>query len=395
MVAAEQTLSVDDSGDPTPSVGTLTSTQLTGLGMGNGITYDTLEVLNISLGTGSDTFNVQSTSAFTTLNTGTGSAANTVNIGSLVPNTSGNVNSIAGKLVINGQSAGIETLFVDESGDSGTTTGVLTSTSLTGLGMGSGMEYYGFDILNIGLGTGADTLSIRSTVAKTTINTGAVAANIINVGSLAPGQGSIVDLIQGVLRIIGHGKDTLNVDDSGAAARKDGVLTPTTLTGLNMVASGITYSGLSRLDIRLGSGGSTIAGSPIGNTLTVLDIDPLTHVSADGGTSNNDSAILRAAGDFNGELDFTSFEHIGVNANGDFNGVVDDTASGHTEQVLIGGSLGPNGHVIAVLLDNLIIGGDLAGTVTVAQTLGNLSGWKHFRSVTESGPINSLTIGDH
>ena len=161
-----------------------------------------------------------------------------------------------------------------------------------------------------------------------------------------------------------------------------------------MGVSGITFSGLSRLDIRLGSGGSTIAGSPIGNTLTVLDIDPLTHVSADGGTSTNDSAALRASGDFDGELDFTSFEHIGVNASGNFNGVVDDTASGHTEQVLIGGSLGVNGRVIAVILDSLIIGGDLAGTVTVAQTLGNLSvGGSISGSVTESGTINSLTIG--
>src|SRR5439155_3120563 len=96
--AGADTPNVDDSGDPTPSIGGLTSTRLTGLGMGNGITYHTLEILNISLGTGSDTFNVQSTSALTTVNTGIGSASNTVNVGSLSPNTSGNVNSIAGKL---------------------------------------------------------------------------------------------------------------------------------------------------------------------------------------------------------------------------------------------------------------------------------------------------------
>ena len=202
-----------------------------------------------------------------------------------------------------------------------------------------------------------------------------------------------MDLIQGALRIIGHGKDTLNVDDSGSGLRKDGVLTPTTLTGLNMVTAGITFSGLSRLDIRLGSGSSPIAGSPIGNTLTVLDIDPLTHVSADGGTSKNDFAILRAAGDFNGELDFTSFEHIGVTANGDFNGIVDDTASGHTEQVVIGGSLGPNGHIIAVILDSLIIGGDLAGTVTVARHWVTSVWVETFPDGRRVGNVNTLTIG--
>jgi hypothetical protein len=57
-----------------------------------------------------------------------------------------------------------------------------------------------------------------------------------------------VDLIQGALRLIGHGKDKLNVDDSGSVARKDGVLTPTTLTGLNMGAFGITFDGCRKSD---------------------------------------------------------------------------------------------------------------------------------------------------
>jgi hypothetical protein len=163
---------------------------------------------------------------------------------------------------------------------------------------------------------------------------------------------------------------------------------------MNMGASGITFSGLIRLDIRFGSGGSTVAGSLIGNTLTVLDIDPLTHVSADGGTSNNDTALLLAQSDFNGVLDFTSFEHIEARTNGNFNGVLNDTASGHTHEILIGGSLGPNGQIIAVIIDNLIIGGDLAGTVTVEQTLSNLSvGGNLSGSVTETGIIDLLTIG--
>ena len=44
------TLNVDDTGDATPNSGVLTATTLTGLGMGVGITYGAVEVLNISLG---------------------------------------------------------------------------------------------------------------------------------------------------------------------------------------------------------------------------------------------------------------------------------------------------------------------------------------------------------
>ena len=395
--AGADTVTVDDSGDSTPSANLLTNAQLTGLGMGNGILYDTLETLNISMGSGNDTIDVRSTSAFTTINTGAGSAANIVNVGSLAPGTNGNVNGIAGKLVVNGQSSGADTLNVDDSGDAGSNTGILTSTLLTGLGMGVSLEYHGMDALNIHLGTGADTFSIESVLASTPtmVHSGAGSApNTFNVGSLAPASGSVLDLIQGALTLVGNGSNTLNIDDSGSAIRKDGVLTPTTFKGMQMGASGITFSGLIRLDIRFGSGGSTIAGSAVGNTLTVLDIDPLTHVSADGGTSNNDTALLLAQSDFNGVLDFTSFEHIEARTNGNFNGVLNDTASGHTHEIVIGGSLGPNGQIIAVIIDNLIIGGDLAGSVTVEQALSNLSvGGSLSGSVTETGIVNVLTIG--
>ena len=63
--------------------------------------------------------------------------------------------------------------------------------------------------------------------------------------------------IQGPLIIQGSGSDTMNVDDTGSTTGKTGTLTTTTLTGLNMGASGITYTGLSNLNINLGSGDDT------------------------------------------------------------------------------------------------------------------------------------------
>ena len=53
-------MNVDDTSDTSGNTGNLTATALTGLGMSAGITYGTLEDLNISLGSGDDTFTVAS-----------------------------------------------------------------------------------------------------------------------------------------------------------------------------------------------------------------------------------------------------------------------------------------------------------------------------------------------
>ena len=53
------TMNVDDTGSTIPKTGTLTGTTLTGLGMGSaGITYGGIQVLNIGLGSGGNTFNI-------------------------------------------------------------------------------------------------------------------------------------------------------------------------------------------------------------------------------------------------------------------------------------------------------------------------------------------------
>ena len=65
------TLNVSDAGDIFGQTGNLTSTDLTGLGTA-GIAYSNLEQLHITLGSGSDTFTIQSTLPATTLNTGNG-----------------------------------------------------------------------------------------------------------------------------------------------------------------------------------------------------------------------------------------------------------------------------------------------------------------------------------
>jgi hypothetical protein len=61
--AGVDVISVDDSGDTAANSGTLTATQLTGLGMAGGITYGAIETLNIALGSGGNALNVDVSSA--------------------------------------------------------------------------------------------------------------------------------------------------------------------------------------------------------------------------------------------------------------------------------------------------------------------------------------------
>jgi len=76
------TLNIDNTGDTTANSGTLTPTTVTGLGLGgDGITYTGLIALNISLGSGNDTFTVNdmTDSTLTTINGGAGTDSATLN----------------------------------------------------------------------------------------------------------------------------------------------------------------------------------------------------------------------------------------------------------------------------------------------------------------------------
>ena len=66
-VNGSDTLNLSDAGDNTDNTGTITSTTITGLGMANPITYGTMENINITLGSGNDTFTITSPGAVTTV----------------------------------------------------------------------------------------------------------------------------------------------------------------------------------------------------------------------------------------------------------------------------------------------------------------------------------------
>jgi hypothetical protein len=85
-----------------------------------------------------------------------------------------------------------DTLNVDDSGDTSSTVGVLTNTTLTGLGMGSGIYYSGFEVLNIDLGKTSNNFTILNTGATTNIN-GNNANNTFQVGPSVDAQGNVLD----------------------------------------------------------------------------------------------------------------------------------------------------------------------------------------------------------
>jgi hypothetical protein len=62
---------------------------------------------------------------------------------------------------------GTNTLNLDDTGDTTDATGILSASSLTGLGMGGGITFVAVDALNLNLGSGNDTLTITGATQST------------------------------------------------------------------------------------------------------------------------------------------------------------------------------------------------------------------------------------
>ena len=321
---------VIDTASPTGKTGTLTSSTLSGLGMAGTVTYTGMKTLGITLndqgntltivstfsgttttvntGADSDTVNIRSISNITTINLGLG--ADTVNIGSLAPLTGGVLNQISFPLIING--SGNDTVNLDDSGSSSNKTGILTSTTIAGLGMGSGIPmggatpvvitYSGLSALNITLGSGNDSFTIQSTITgitiinagsgndtffiktiagPTTIN-GGIGNETFNVGSTAPAIDSVMNGIGALLTLNGEaGTDIINADDRADTTDSVGTLTTTRLSGLGM-AVGVEYSGIETFNIDLGSGHDVfnVQGTSAVTNLNAHDGDDQFYISS-------------------------------------------------------------------------------------------------------------------
>ncbi len=206
-------LNIDDTGDTTDNIMVLTQDHLAGLDMAEGVAYFNLEQLNIALGSGSDSVNVQGTSAVTTIQ---GNDGNEVfNITSDTDSlANGSLDAIAGDLnIVAG--AGDHALNISDYNDSDPDSGVvITRESISGLSVGqityetTGSFRGG---INIWTGTDNDTVTIESAVA------GSVTSIWLNAGddSVTVADDGTGD--DGVLIIHGEaGNDTVNNSDPAA-----------------------------------------------------------------------------------------------------------------------------------------------------------------------------------
>ena len=169
--APSTNLTIDDAGDTTSPVYTLTSGRLTGPSPAP-ISWDdsNIDALTIDGGSGNSTYGIDSTPAATTIDAGTGN--NTIDVSP----TDKNLQSLGGLLTVNAVPGGANTLNVDDQQyATKATTYTVTSTAITRSGTNNSIYYSGMQniVLNGGGGKG-NTIDVQNTAAgtSTTVNAG-------------------------------------------------------------------------------------------------------------------------------------------------------------------------------------------------------------------------------
>jgi hypothetical protein len=388
-------LIVSNVGSPGGNTVLLTSSQIHGFGLAADIFYSTATggaftdgaandgIYLRGASAGGDTFAVRSTLGRSTTKIEGRGSQDTFLVSSdagLTSPPAGNLGGIAGTLAVVGGAGPLNRLIVSNYAGGRSTNALVSASTIHAFGGAADITYAtapggsftdgtaNDGILIRGSSGGGDTFTVQGTLAGSstkiigyggndvfnvqatagplTVVTGTgVSGNTINVGSLAPATGGTLKNIQGALTVTGAGSDTLKVDDTGSTVARSGTLTPTTLTGLGMGTGGITYNGLSVLNVNLGSGG---------NTFAINDINPSTRTSISGGSSSNDRLTARFAQDFTGRLDLTGFEHATITVVRNFKGTLTDTAPGHIELLTVGGAL--TGTLVAGTIDRKTVG---------------------------------------
>jgi hypothetical protein len=313
-------LYVEDGSDATSRTATLTGSSLTGMSTGTiswaatssstgGVTF--LDIFGSSAGS---TYNVTTTPGFyywTDLNTGAGNdvvnikatgsgiyvnnggGADKVVVGSKAPLTAGgNVGSISG--FVDAYGAGTIALTVDDSGDGTGRSATLTSSSLSGLAIGT--IYYGSDVttFTINGGTGNDTLTVSSMSTTTSVTWSAgggtntlVGLNSTNAWTISTPNGgklgtkltfkSVANLVGGtgvdVFKFSGTGKLSGSIAGGGAPSGQGDWLDYSSVTyavTVNLATGTATNvtGGVSGIqDVHGGNHGNTLTGDSQGNIL--------------------------------------------------------------------------------------------------------------------------------
>ncbi|MCP3939083.1 MAG: calcium-binding protein, partial [Actinomycetia bacterium] len=342
--------------------------------------FNTGDETTINTGVDGDTVNVTTTGGQTTIDTEAG--IDIVNITDTGATTI--VNTAADNDVVNVTTTGGQTTINTEDGED--------EVNIFNTG----------DETTINTGADGDEVNIQTIDGATTVNAGDD-IDTINVGSVAPATGGNVDGINALLTIDGNGEsDTLNVDDRGDGDSNMGVLTVTTITGLDML-SGIVYDNVETLNIDLGPlgddftiqsthGGATNLNTHAGgdtvyvlstfgltkidteestDTINVQTIDAATTIDAGsdndlinvgslapatGGTVNSINALLTVIG--NDDIDTLSVDDTGD---------IGPNTLGLTDSTITG--LGMAEGITYATVENLILGlGDGGNEITIEGT---------------------------
>jgi hypothetical protein len=395
------TLNVDDTSDTAANTGTLTSSQLTGLGMNNGITYGTLEAININLGSGGDNFTIESTHSGTTTvnsnagqdtvriktisgptNINTGIDRDTVNIW----NDSTCLDSISALLTVNmGDPTVIgagDLLDIRDTGNTAGRSGTLTASTLTGLGMSGSISYSAVELLDLRLGSGPDVLRIKSISAVTNVHTGAGddQINVWNDTNQLAGIAQVLTIDAGDPTA----SDSLTISDTGSSAATTGTLSGTSLT-LSSMPGSITYSHVETLTISLGSGGDTFVIASTHAAMTVLNAGP--------GNDTVTAETIAGVTTINGEADVDTINVRTINAATTVNGGAgNDTINVGSTAGATPASGGNVNSISALLTVNGNDGSDTLNVDDTGDTAAN-TGTLTSSQLTGLGMNNGITYG--
>jgi hypothetical protein len=287
------------------------------------------------------TYQIQSVSDTTLTLTSSAMLADETAADAEITNLHGTLGGIVGSVWVNG--SGHDTVNVDDTGDTQNSLPMFTGALV-------------FD---------AQALTIART-AGSFVDDGFRAGEQILVSGTASNNGAyqILSVSASALYLASAYNAGNLVSETDATARitsVTGVLNSTQVTGLGM-GHGITYAGLSSLNVYLGSGADAFAVNGVSLlTKTVVDGGP-------GATMNTVAATF--AQDFRGNLSLVNFQNATAQISRDFLGSLTARMRGDMQMVRIGRTLTSTGFLHATgNVTELLVGLNLNGTAAIDGNL--------------------------
>jgi hypothetical protein len=155
---------------------------------------------------------------------------------------------------------------------------------------------------------------------------------------------------------------------------------------LTVDGTAISFTGLEALQV------NTLGG---GDNVTVTGLDPAVATTVDAGTGTGPNVFnLNVAAAYSGNLTTRHFDHVTGTVGGDFSGSWSVQGSGTIDGLTIGGTLTASGMVMAEDVTNMMVVGNVAGTIKASVPTG-ASGTGAIAMLTINGSIagTGMVIG--